>query len=185
VDRSSSLLALVAAAILGSGCVSMLHPEPYGGSLKRDQVVRAILEEFPPPIAGLAVARRVSPDTSEVEQVSFTNAPRYRPAEGGTMVVLRVLDSWSYHTPDDASGMHEWLSVFNAELIATEMNESEAIAAARACLGASPDDASYNLENPFAFGPGARGGWTVRFSAPNESESAEIELDRSGRCAAR
>jgi len=188
--RAMPLLALSSIAIILIGCTAATHalmgkPAPYQGGLQYGQLVRAIVEDWSPAIPELAAAYRTKRDGSAIEQVSFTNAPKFRPAEGGTMVVFRVIDSWNYHTPDDASGMHEWLSVFNSELVAVEMSEGEAIAAARACLEASPDRGSYDLEDPFAFGPGERGGWVVRFESPagqGTAASIDLEIDWRGRC---
>lgn len=188
--RAIPLLALVPIVIAALGCTSMTlalagKPEPYAGGLRPGQLVRAIIEDYSSSFVGLAAARRTSRDEQAIEPVSFTNAPKFRPAAGGTMVVFRVLNSWNYHTPDDASGMHEWISVFDGDLIAVEMNEDDAIAAARACLEASADRGSYNLGDPFAFGPGARGGWVVRFESRAEQGAAasiDFEVDRKGGC---
>ncbi len=187
--RAMPLLALSLIAITPIGCTAATHalmgkPEPFKGQLQRGQLVRAIVMDWSHAGLTLNAALRTS-EGYRVEEISFTNAPDYRPAEGGTMVVFRVLGSWSYHTPDDASGMHEWISVFNSELVAVEMSEAEAIAAARACLQKFPDPASYDLEDPFTFGPGERGGWIVRFDKATEQGTAaniDLEIDWKGRC---
>ncbi len=188
--RALPLLALFPVVITAIGCTGLTlalagKPEPYAGGLRRGQLVRAVIENLAFGKDGISAARRTSRDEYEIEEVSFTNAPDFRPAEGGTMVVFRVVGSWTYHTPDDASGMHEWISVFESELIAVEMNEAEAIAAASACLEASPHRGSYNLDDPFTFGPGAHGGWIVRFESPPGPGAAagiDFEVDRKGRC---
>jgi hypothetical protein len=101
------------------------------------------------------------------------------------MVVFRVVGTSSFHTPDDASGTHEWLTVYESEIVKVELAEEEALAAARTCLATRAEPRAYNPEQPFAFGPGPAGGWNVRF----ESEAGEaapasltVHLDSRGRC---
>ena len=185
---SLRLLVLAMLATVATGCLAALagRPAPYAGSLHRGQLVRAILQRGAPPFGEIHAVRRVSRDSQEVEIVSFSRAPKWRPSTGGTMVVFRVLGSWSYHTPEDATGTHEWLTVYESELVDVELDENEAIAAARGCLERSPAAASYDRDHPFAFGPGSRGGWTVRFDprvgTDGSASPVELELDRRGRC---
>jgi hypothetical protein len=182
------LLAVVALATTASGCAVAVagKPKPYAGSLHEGLLVRAILERGSPPFGEIHATRRVSRDSREVAIVSFSSAPLWRPEAGGTMVVFRVVGSWTYHTPADAARMHEWLSVYESELVDVELSEDEAIAAARSCLARRAEAAAYDPEDPFAFGPGTAGGWTVRFDSADAEESSAppitIELDRRGRC---
>jgi hypothetical protein len=73
------------------------------------------------------------------------------------------------HTRPDASGRVEYIRVTFAQLIRVEMGESAAVEHARACAGAPTAE-------PFTHGPGARGGWLVRFPG------GEFEVLSDGSC---
>jgi hypothetical protein len=125
----------------------------------------------------LVVTHRTGMRRSEVEFVAFPKAAHFEPPRGGVMVVFRVGAPSSYHTPDDAQGSHEWIEAFACELVAVEASRAEAVAAAQRCAPKARDG-----ETPWAFGPGPRGGWVVRF--PGSPKEVEVELDASLSCIA-
>jgi hypothetical protein len=182
------LLVLAAWGLANGACVVALagRPDAYTGSLGVGQLVRAILEEGSPPYGEVHAMLRSSPGERSFEIVSFPRAPRWRPAAGGTMVVFRVVGEGMYHTPEDASGVHEWLYFYESELVKVELTEAEAIAAARRCLAGGSGSAGGERGEPFAFGPGPAGGWSVRLAPTGAEESnpgVTVHLDPHGRCA--
>jgi len=132
----------------------------------------------------LKVVRRLRRGESEAEFITIENAPDFVPAEGGAMVVLRVLGSSMFHTPDDASGTHYWFDEWSCDLVRVEMSEREAIDIARSCVSESARATDFDLEAPFAQGPSARGRWVVHFRGriPIRAEGIRIEIDEALRC---
>lgn len=180
-------LALAVLPVTSSGCAVALagRPEPYAGDLETGQLVRAILEPGLPGYGLIHAVVRTDPGRMEVSAVSFPRAPRWQPADDGTMVVFRVIALNTFHTPPDALGRHRWLIEYEAEIIATELDEAEAITKALRCLDTVAGAAAYDREDPFAFGPGAAGGWSVRFSASDGAGALPpviAHLDARGRC---
>jgi hypothetical protein len=162
-------------------------PVPYDGQLVRGKLVRAIVQVYDEHTLSTVLRKRRR--ESSVEFVSFRNAPDFLPDPSGTMVVFRPVGSSSYHTPDDAQGSHYWLEEHECELVRVEQTSREAIDAARACLQQSGDSSAYDLEDPFATGPSARGRWIVHFpDRPpllRTPSGIELEIDAARHCEVR
>jgi hypothetical protein len=181
--RSLALTAVVSASLLaGASSAASRRPagvqaQAYDGSLATGRTVRAIVHSSTVPFPRSTTAlHRTEPGPWSGSELYFENRSDLE-LEEPTLVVFRVTGTSPIHTPPDASGMVEYLSVAFAELLAVEMPQSVAIARARACAEDLRPGMKLGGEEPFTHGPGIRGGWLVRFAT-----TLEFEVTADGVC---
>ncbi|APR74724.1 Hypothetical protein A7982_00070 [Minicystis rosea] len=140
----------------------------------------------------LAVKRRMSPGRSQIEFITFSNAPAFAPPPGGVIVVFRVVGSSHHHTaPAHAGEWGDLVERLDCQLIAVELSEREAIDAARACAAQLDDASEHDLQSPFAYADTYHepGSWVVRFhDQPPKLQSPNgmgIKINAARKCRAR